>query len=94
MQLDGLMQMTVRNTGDANLSVSLKGSFDEIVAMMEYINAHTCEPSLKDKVYSMAKENEGNYGLKIPLIKAYRTITGAGLKPSKDWVEKNMGEYL
>ena len=51
------------------------------------------DKALRELVLQKAEECGWATSSAINLIKAYRMITGEGLKESKDWVEANMTDY-
>jgi ribosomal protein L7/L12 len=84
----------IKDVGTVTVTVE-NVSMDMIKAILESIRHSTTGniENLKNEVIKMARES-GAYksSMKIDLIKAYRSLSGEGLRESKEWVEANFTE--
>lgn len=85
-------------SGPSGISVSMETYFaseEEAFAFMSAVNKllGNDEQAKTENMIRNVLMRASNRG-PIELIKAYRGITNQGLKESKDWVEKNMEQYI
>lgn len=83
----------IKDVGTVTVTVD-NISMDMIKAILESIRLTTGSlQNLKNEVIKQAREfNTYGSSSKINLIKAYRSLSGEGLREAKDWVETNFTE--
>lgn len=84
----------IKDTG--NVTITVEGiTLDTIKMLIDQVRQATAmnDESLRRAVLKAAYEQR-SYGasMKIPLIKAYRMMTGEGLREAKIWVEAHFTE--
>ena len=86
----------IRDTGSVTITVS-GANMDQIKNIIDSIRHNTVNEVdvMRQAVLKQVRMNSGyihSGSMKIPLIKAYRMITGQGLREAKEWVEANFSE--